>query len=314
MKAIIESAEHHFLTTLEQLKDKSSGWSVFYFGLSKFLNHKDMVGNPSVIEKNIAAEREKSLAIMNDLIARSTNVRDGYVYIFSDNDVLMLVHARNEQEQEIAQKIYWEIAKPLPAGFAEMGTLSGGFYSYQKLADRKFLSARRFEAYHAMTNQNKVSSIFLRRERREESKIMIVEDDRFTAAYTANILNHDYDLQVCRSGEEAIIAYIEQAPDVVFLDIHLPGLNGHETLQAIRAVDPKAFVVMLSVDSAKDSIVQATANGASCFLKKPFSRQRLLSIVKTSPYVRGAYVDPAVPSVPNIMIGEPAKTEDVLVQ
>lgn len=292
MKAVTDSAEHHFLTTLEKLKGAPQGWTVFYFGLSKFTAHTDLIGKPSLIENKILTARQKSEIFLHDLAAKAESVKEGYLYLFPDNDVIMLVHAANDQEQDLAQKIYWETAKPLPAGYAEMGLLTGGFYHYQKLADAKFLSARRFEAYHAMSNSNKVSSIHLRRERREDPKVMIVEDDRFTAAYAANILSHEYDLVVCRNGEEGILSYIEHAPDIVFLDIHLPGLNGHETLAAIRAVDPKAFVVMLSVDAAKNSIVQATSSGASKFLKKPFSKERLLNVVKTSPYVRGAYVPP----------------------
>jgi DNA-binding response OmpR family regulator len=120
---------------------------------------------------------------------------------------------------------------------------------------------------------------------------MIVEDDRFTASYAANILSKEYELSVCRTGEEGIIAYIEHAPDIVFLDIHLPGLNGHDTLRAIKAADPKAFVVMLSVDTAKTSIVESTQSGAHSFLKKPFSKERLLNTVKASPYVRGIHDD-----------------------
>jgi two-component system chemotaxis response regulator CheY len=292
MKLITDSAEHHFLTTLDSLKETPQGWAVYYFAHSKFTDHKGLISQPAAIEKAISAQREKSKIFADELLRATSSLEKGYIYLFTDNDVVMVAHAGKPEQQELAQKIYWEMAKPLPAGFTEMGMLAGGFYNHQKLADHKFLSAKRFEAYHAMTDEHKVTSIFLRRERRDDPKVMIIEDDRFTAAYTANILGHKYDLVIARNGEEGIISYIEHAPDVVFLDIHLPGLNGLETLQAIRAVDPKAYVVMLSVDSAKDSIVQSTANGASKFLKKPFSKQRLLTVVEGSPYVRGSYVTP----------------------
>jgi two-component system chemotaxis response regulator CheY len=155
------------------------------------------------------------------------------------------------------------------------------------MADRKLLSARRFEAYRAMSDVHKVSSIAVRRERHLNPRVLIIEDDRFTAVYATNILSKEYDLTVCRTGEEGLAAYIEQAPDIVFLDVHMPGLSGHETLAGIKAVDPKAFVVMLSADTMKTNIVQAADGGAKNFLKKPFSKERLLNTVKNSPYVRG---------------------------
>lgn len=91
---------------------------------------------------------------------------------------------------------------------------------------------------------------------------------------------------VARTGEEAILKYIEYAPDAVFLDIHLPGINGHQALQALKAADSEAFVVMLSVDTAKASIMAASENGAVSYLKKPFSRERVLNTLRLSPFIR----------------------------
>ncbi len=125
----------------------------------------------------------------------------------------------------------------------------------------------------------------LRRIKRDEPIILVVEDDRFTATYISGFLK-EFDLIVARSGEEAVLKYIEYAPDAVFLDIHLPGINGHQTLQAIKCADPDAFVVMLSVDTAKSSIMSASENGAVSYLKKPFSRERVLNTLRLSPFIR----------------------------
>src|SRR5690606_8687745 len=97
----------------------------------------------------------------------------------------------------------------------------------------------------------------LRRKRRDSPLVMVVEDDRFTASYIQNFLR-EYDVVIARNGEEAILKYIEYAPDAVFMDLHMPGLNGDQALQAIKAADPDAFVVMLSVDTAQHSIMSAS--------------------------------------------------------
>lgn len=292
MKLIKDSAEHHFVTTLEKLKDNPKGWVVLYFALSRMLDHNELVSVLDEIKVKVAKARTTSSHFADELNGKAQNIGKGFVYLFSDNDVLMLAQPENEQEMTLISSIYKEMGKQAQSDYADRCLLGDDLYNYQKLADAKLLSAKCFEAYEAMGDTNKVASIPVRRSRRDVSKVMIVEDDRFTASYAANILSKEYELSVCRTGEEGIITYIEHAPDIVFLDIHLPGLNGHDTLRAIRAVDPKAFVVMLSVDTAKTSIVESTQSGAHSFLKKPFSKERLLNTVKASPYVRGIHDEP----------------------
>lgn len=290
MEAVRESAEYHFLTTLDKIKKKPKGWMALHFALSRLLVHGTLVEQPEDIQDNLAKVRIKSEAFMDELLRQASDLSLGIAYLFSDNDVVLLAKMENDEDQKLLKAVYKAMAKQLRADFSSMTNLATDFYSYQKLADQKFLSAKAFEAYYAMSDIHKVESIPIRRQRREDPRVLIVEDDRFTASYTANILSKDYDLTVCRNGEEAITAYIDQAPDIVFLDIHLPGLSGHDTLQAIKAADPTAFVVMLSVDTMKDNIVAASHHGAKNFLKKPFSKERLLNIVKSSPFVRNVNI------------------------
>ncbi|MCK6417606.1 MAG: response regulator [Alphaproteobacteria bacterium] len=258
----------------------------FYFLLSKNLRHEDLIKNPKDIEQKITRSRIASDAFMEEFLNRIGHIRLGFAYLFEDNDVLILAKPETPEQQADLIKAYNHMHADLPADYAAKGNVAGDFYNYQKLADTKMLAAQRFESYRAMCDMNKIESITIRRERRDQPLILIIEDDRFTSAYANSILSREYDLVSARSGEEGIVAYIENAPDIVFLDIHLPGLTGHETLEAIRAVDPKAYVVMLSVDTAKTNIVQATLTGARNFLKKPFSKERLLHTVRTSPYIR----------------------------
>ena len=83
-----------------------------------------------------------------------------------------------------------------------------------------------------------------------------------------------------------ITMYIEHAPDIVLLDIHLPGMDGHSTLKLLRRLDPEGFMVMLSVDASSDNVLGATEAGAQTFLKKPFSKDRLVSVIRKSPHIR----------------------------
>jgi DNA-binding NarL/FixJ family response regulator len=79
---------------------------------------------------------------------------------------------------------------------------------------------------------------------------------------------------------------MDQAPDVVLMDIHLPGLSGQQTAEVIRRMDPDAYVVMISVDTATDTVRTATLNRVGAFLKKPFSKERLHAAIGRSPHVK----------------------------
>ena len=190
-----------------------------------------------------------------------------------------------ERYPHLRVRVLEKEAAKFPKGFCEYGFLTKEIYAFQKVADAKFLSAKKMKAYEALSDENVVESLALRRKKRDEPIILVVEDDRFTASYISGFLR-EFDLLVARNGEEAIQKYIEYAPDAVFLDIHLPGINGHQTLDAIKCADPDAFVVMLSVDTARSSIMGASERGAASYLKKPFSRERVLNTLRLSPFIR----------------------------
>ncbi|MCB9990314.1 MAG: response regulator [Rhodospirillales bacterium] len=286
MKLIQESPEHHFLTLLDKVKRDPAGWLGFRFALSQKLQHEDLISNLDHIKGKLHKLRQDSDALVKIVADKLKDNQGAMLYQFSDGDVLLLVRASDDAERKAMQAIYGEVEEKIGKKLCTQTNLAKDIYSFQKLADARFLSASRIKSYEAMADGPRVQSIGLRRERREDAVILIVEDDRFTASYAANILNKDYDIVIAKTGEEAITYYIEHAPDMVFLDIHLPGLDGLDTLQALRKADGNAFIFMLSVDTVKQNIVGATKFGAAGFLKKPFGKERLLAAVSKSPYVK----------------------------
>ena len=295
IEAVRESAEYHFLNMLDKIKPKSQGWFVLSFAFSRYLNHSKLVSDLSGIESSIAKVRLKADGFLGELLRTAPdflpNLKQGYGYLFSDQDVVFLIQI-DPKDTGALKQFYVQMVGKLEEKISRTGSLSSDIYGFQKYADQKILSAKRFEAYYAMCDSHKVGSIFVRRERREESRVLVVEDDRFTASYAAGALSKQYDVTLSRNGEEAISAYIDIAPDIVFLDIHLPGLSGHETLLAIKAVDPLAHIVMLSADTEANNVKKAAEQGAKNFLKKPFSKERLINTVRDSPFVRGTYTRP----------------------
>lgn len=286
MKLIQESPEHHFLTFSEKIRQDPAGWVGIRFALSSKLKHSDMISEPRHIRGKLFNLRKESEKVIRRLTELSKSLPVATAYQFADSDIIFLAKYSGEDEYKLLSALPDSMADTLDSALIEFSNIHKDVRRYQKLADDRMLSAQRIKAYEAMSDANRVQSIPLRRERREDAVVLIVEDDRFTASYTANILNKDYDVVHAKTGEEAISYYIEHAPDIVLLDIHLPGLNGHSTLDALLKIDPKAYVVMLSVDTIKQNIVEATKKGAAGFLKKPFSKERLKQTVEKCPYVR----------------------------
>ena len=81
------------------------------------------------------------------------------------------------------------------------------------------------------------------------------------------------------TGQVALERYRKSIPDVVFLDIELPDLDGHEVLKQIKAIKDNAFIVMVSAHSTVENVKEAISSGASGFIVKPFSPQKITTIL-----------------------------------
>ncbi len=290
MKIIRESPEHHYLTFIDKARQEGAGWLAVHCAQSETLAHEELIARPDHLRGKMLAYQKDCAALAAQLAQEGGNYKEALLYHFSDGDLLLLILPVNGIEQDSFQNFYKNLAAERTMRYCRYGHVNRDYYAYQNLADERLHSMRRMEAYAAMSDEAKTSSIPIRRARRKDTLVQIVEDDRFTAAFAANILNKDYEIIHSKTGEDAIADYIEHAPDVVFQDIHLPGLNGHETLGAIKKIDAGAYVVMLSGDAVKNNIVEASKGGAAGFLKKPFSRERMIAMVKASPFYKPARV------------------------
>ncbi len=127
--------------------------------------------------------------------------------------------------------------------------------------------------------------IATQRRLRNKPIFMIVEDDPFSRRLVENVLQNQYQLVSLASAETALSAYAELAPDLLFLDINLPDVTGHELLEKIITLDPKAYVVMLSGNSDRTNVMQAVEHGAVGFIAKPFSREKLFQYIDRCPTI-----------------------------
>jgi CheY-like chemotaxis protein len=272
---------------LEEIKRNPGLWVGIHCAFSRQADHNALIADLSTLPGRLLQIADGSRDALTDLTKKARSFTKSVLYQFADKDILFLAKPSGVQEHDDFYTLFKTLTSANKSGLIDFINFGREMMNAHKLADAKFLSRKKMEAYGVMCDMNRIGSLPVRRRRRDHAVALAVEDDRFTANYTANILNKACDLIQSKTGEEAIIDYIEHAPDIVFLDIHLPGLSGLETLHAIRQADPEAHVIIVSVDTVKNNIAMATKRGASGFLKKPFSKDRLLTLVEKSPFVKG---------------------------
>jgi two-component system nitrogen regulation response regulator NtrX len=109
--------------------------------------------------------------------------------------------------------------------------------------------------------------------------ILIVDDERAIQASLRGVLEDEgYRVSAVGSGEEALARVAEESPDVIFLDIWMPGMDGLETLAELKLRRPEAAVIMISGHATIETAVKATKLGAYDFIEKPLSLEKTLLV------------------------------------
>ncbi len=120
--------------------------------------------------------------------------------------------------------------------------------------------------------------------------ILVVEDEYAVASGIQYALQQEgYQVTVAENGEEALEVASELAPDLVVLDVRLPGMDGFDTLRQLRSTGSKAPVLMLTARDEEMDKVIGRELGADDYMTKPFGLRELLSRIKA--LLRRAYGD-----------------------
>jgi two-component system nitrogen regulation response regulator NtrX len=118
-------------------------------------------------------------------------------------------------------------------------------------------------------------------------RILVIDDEAAIRDSLRMILEYDhYECLGAASGPEGLSVIGRDAPDMVILDIKMPGMNGLDTLAEIRKADATVPVAMISGHGTITDAVQATRLGAFDFIEKPFTSERVLVTVKKGLEVR----------------------------
>jgi two-component system nitrogen regulation response regulator NtrX len=111
--------------------------------------------------------------------------------------------------------------------------------------------------------------------------ILVIDDEEGIRESLKGILEDEgYEVTLAESAEEGLKFFDQQYPDLVLLDIWLPGMDGIEALRIMRDKRPQIPVVMISGHGTIELAVKASKLGAYDFLEKPLSLERVLITVK----------------------------------
>ncbi|MGD0267607.1 MAG: sigma-54 dependent transcriptional regulator [Candidatus Sulfotelmatobacter sp.] len=116
---------------------------------------------------------------------------------------------------------------------------------------------------------------------KETAKILLVDDEPAMLRYIRTLLEvDDYKVETASTGEEALQRIDKgMEPDLVLLDVLMPGIDGLETLEQLRQKRPGVKVVMLSCVNDTKKVVQAMRLGAHDYLTKPFQKAELDAVI-----------------------------------
>lgn len=115
------------------------------------------------------------------------------------------------------------------------------------------------------------------------AKIMVVDDAAFMRMMIKNTLtkNGYTDIVEAQDGAEAVAKYDEEKPDMVFMDITMPNMDGLQALKKIKEGNPDARIVMCTAMGQQSMVVEAIKYGAKDFIVKPFNADRIAEAVNS---------------------------------
>jgi len=113
-------------------------------------------------------------------------------------------------------------------------------------------------------------------------RILVVDDEpQIRRIMRTTLIQAGYEVDDAKSGEEALIKLRDYRPDLVLLDINMPGMSGLEACRAIRG-DTGIAVIMLTVRDSEADKVEALDAGADDYVTKPFSTPELLARIRAA--------------------------------
>jgi len=113
-------------------------------------------------------------------------------------------------------------------------------------------------------------------------KILLVDDESHIRKYVGLLLKQlgSPTIIEAANGREALDLYRQERPDLVLLDVNMPGLDGLATLRALRELDPEVVAIMLTSLASRQTIEGAADLGACLYIRKDTPKDEMLKMLR----------------------------------
>ncbi len=118
------------------------------------------------------------------------------------------------------------------------------------------------------------------------STILIVDDDKSIRYSLKRMLEEDFSVLTAQNGDEALLRMEEASPDLIIMDIKMPGRSGIEILKEIKAMDPKSLVILMTAYGTTETAIEAMKYGAFDYILKPFPIPQMRELVQKAMALR----------------------------
>lgn len=222
---------------------------------------------------------------------------DGTGFICHDLDIFLVI--RPETHKKIRQ-IHKELAKKLEISTEDFTVnvydtkiqyekiqqmCKIKIYDYKKTLEK--IPAEKPKQKQILTFTPEELAHIPKKREKNPAQVLLVEDDPFSRHLVKSLLSSSFKVIEAETHIDALNAYVQYAPDLVFLDIDLPESTGHDVIKKLKEYDPDAFVVMLSGNAYMDNIKKSLELGAHSFIAKPFNKQSISDALKNCPHLQG---------------------------
>ncbi|MCB1839404.1 MAG: response regulator [Alphaproteobacteria bacterium] len=214
--------------------------------------------NIKIVENSSLSQKE-----ITHRFAEQYRSYEGVIYPVSDLKIMMLVRLGLVENYALMKS---EIEKKIPSHCC-------------RILLRKMSTAGLRQIQIDLTQKdasfNLSDNLFDERMRRNTNVILIADDDAFIRKSLRALLVSCGEVHEVSNGDQVFPSYLKNNPDILFLDIHMPGKTGLEVIPNIIEMDSDAFIIVLSADSQKGNVLEALEKGAAGFLTKPPAKSRI---------------------------------------
>jgi len=147
--------------------------------------------------------------------------------------------------------------------------------------------------------------------------LIIDDDDQLRKSFKKLLIEEGYQVESALSGELGLEIVHEKVPDLVIIDMRLPGMNGLETFRAIQEIEPKLPAIIMTAYGTTETAIEATKMGAFDYVLKPFEIPNMLDVIgqglEAGRFMRATVEMNAAPekAAPEAIIGRSEPMQDL---